>query len=148
MKKGIVCMGFLLAACSTPCPDTVAFSAVEQEKTIASLMEEQQEAWNQHSLEGFMQAYWKSDSLTFIGSRGITYGWQTTLENYRKSYGNAELMGTLQFDNDRIEILQDSSAMVTGRWNLFRSADSLSGSYLLVWKRINGEWKIIADHSS
>ena len=95
-----------------------------------------------------MQAYWKSDSLTFIGSRGITYGWQTTLENYRKSYGNAELMGTLQFDNDRIEILQDSSAMVTGRWNLFRSADTLSGSYLLVWKRINGEWKIIADHSS
>lgn len=137
-----------LTACTPATTSKTTFEAKKEKQAIAAIMNQQQEAWNQHNLEGFMQPYWQSDSLIFIGSRGITYGWQSILENYQKSYGNAELMGTLKFENDHIKILQDKSAMVAGRWNLFRSADTLSGSYLLVWRKKNGKWQIVADHSS
>ena len=36
------------------------------------------------NLEEFMSFYWKSDSLMFIGKNGIQYGWQKTLDNYKK----------------------------------------------------------------
>lgn len=115
---------------------------------IQALMHSQELAWNAGQLARFMQAYSHSDSLVFIGSRGLSYGWQTTLDNYTKSYPDKEKMGTLKFENDKIEVLNPNAAWVAGRWNLFRKTDTLTGSYLLVWKKINGSWKIIADHSS
>jgi ketosteroid isomerase-like protein len=115
---------------------------------ITTLMEEQELSWNEGDLEGFMAAYWKSDSLVFIGSKGLQYGWSTTLHNYRKTYINKALMGELKFENIEIQPLGNHSAWVAGKWHLYRSADTLSGSYLLVWKYMNGQWKIIADHSS
>ncbi len=116
--------------------------------SISKLMQAQENAWNRGDLEGFMQAYWKSDSLVFIGSRGLNYGWETTLANYQKSYSDKEKMGTLKFENKKLEILNVEAAWAAGKWNLFRTADTLNGSYLLVWKKIDGTWKIIADHSS
>jgi ketosteroid isomerase-like protein len=115
---------------------------------IESIMEKQETAWSSGDLESFMQPYWKSDSLLFIGSRGITYGWNTTLSNYKKSYKNADEMGTLLFKNERIEPIQSEGIWVAGSWTLLRSSDTLGGSYLLVWKKIDGKWQIVADHSS
>ncbi len=111
-------------------------------------MQQQEKDWNEGSLEGFMSAYWKSDSLLFIGSRGLTYGWSTTLDNYRKSYKNKALMGYLVFENKEIETLGNAHAWAAGRWHLFRESDTLQGSYMLVWEKIEGQWKIVADHSS
>jgi ketosteroid isomerase-like protein len=111
-------------------------------------MDQQQKAWNQGDLESYMNGYWKSDSLRFIGKRGITYGWQPTLDNYKKGYPNADAMGQLQFENLSMELTGDSSAYVIGKWMLFRTNDTLSGHYSLLWKCMNGRWLIVADHSS
>lgn len=116
--------------------------------TIASLMKSQEEAWNKGDLEGFMQPYWNSDSLIFIGKRGPTYGWKQTLENYIKSYPNKDAMGTLRFTNIESKAVGYEHALVIGKWELFRIADTLSGHYSLIWAKKNGSWKIIADHSS
>jgi ketosteroid isomerase-like protein len=115
---------------------------------IDELMETQEAAWNSGDLEAFMEPYWNSDSLIFIGKRGPTYGWKQTLENYKKSYPNKEAMGTLQFTNLQIEALGEERALVIGKWELFRTADTLSGHYSLIWAMKNGSLKIIADHSS
>ena len=55
-----------------------------QEKDILKVLHEQQTAWNNGEIENFMKGYWKDDSLLFIGSKGPTYGWQKTLDNYKK----------------------------------------------------------------
>jgi ketosteroid isomerase-like protein len=117
-------------------------------EAIQQVMDEQEAAWNQGDLEGFMQGYWKSDSLRFIGKRGITYGWQPTLDNYKQSYPDSDAMGKLQFTNLSMEITGDSSTYVIGKWELFRTTDTLAGHYSLLWKNLNGRWLIIADHSS
>ncbi len=117
-------------------------------QAIRAVMQTQQDAWNRGDLEAFMQGYWKSDSLRFIGSRGLTYGWQATLDNYKKGYPNRDAMGTLRFDIISVEILSRRSAFVIGKWSLVRKAGDLSGHYTLLWRKIGGKWVIVADHSS
>ena len=65
------------------------------ELAIREVLEYQQNCWNEGDLDCFMEGYWKSDNLVFIGSKGLTYGWQKTLDNYKKSYPTKEAMGKL-----------------------------------------------------
>ena len=118
------------------------------EHAIKTVMHEQEIAWNQGDLEGFMAGYWQSDSLCFIGSRGLTYGWAQTLANYRKGYPDKAAMGQLSFTIHKVELLSRKSAFVIGAWRLDREHDVLSGHYTLLWKKIKGKWMIVADHSS
>ncbi len=115
---------------------------------VAQKMAEQEVCWNKGDLACFMDVYWKSDSLKFIGSKGLAYGWKTTLENYKRSYPTAEAMGKLTFTNLHVEQLGDNYISVIGRWYLSRSIGDVSGHYSLIWQKINGEWVIISDHSS
>ena len=57
-------------------------------KTVSNNMKAQVLAWNKADIKGFMDHYWNSDSLMFIGSKGVTYGWQKTYDNYVKNYPN------------------------------------------------------------
>lgn len=115
---------------------------------ISKVMQQQTAAWNKGDLEAFMQPYWQSDSLIFIGKKGITKGWNKTLANYKQSYPDKAAMGRLVFDIYSTQQLSDSSAYTIGKWELFRSKDTLSGHYTLLWKKRNNNWQIVADHSS
>ncbi len=115
---------------------------------LNNLMLEQQASWNAGNIEDFMKHYWKSDSLMFIGKKGLNYGWQNTLDNYKKSYPDKAAMGRLQFTNLYNKTLSDSSAYIIGKWELFRTLDTLAGHYTLLWHKIDGKWVIVADHSS
>ncbi len=115
---------------------------------IQEIMNKQEVAWNSGDIEGFMQAYWKSDSLLFIGGSGPQYGWQNTLEKYKKSYPDKKTMGILKFENINYEELSQSNVHILGKWQLEREKDTLMGYYTLLWKKLDGEWKIVYDHSS
>lgn len=119
-----------------------------EKQAIMEVLSSQEQAWNRGDLEVFMRGYWKSDSLRFIGSRGVTYGWQATLENYKKSYPNQEIMGKLKFEILQIEFLASDVAFVIGKWALKRKGKDAGGHFSLIWKKLDGEWKIVADHSS
>lgn len=129
---------------------TTIFCAAQigDETAIRKLMQTQTEAWNRGDLEGFMQTYWNSDSLTFIGRHGVTHGWQQTFDNYKKGYPDKAAMGTLSFDIIEVKKLSDDYYYVTGGWKLQRATDAPSGYYTLLLRKINGEWKIVSDHSS
>ena len=130
---------------------TIGCSAPSKSDTqyiINELMKKQEVCWSSGDLECFMEPYWHSDSLKFIGRKGLTYGWQKTLENYKKSYPTAADMGKLTFTNLYIEQLSTDYVSVIGKWHLERSMGNLEGHYSLLWKRMGGQWKIIMDHSS
>jgi len=123
-----------------------------QGKVIASInekMSEQETCWNTGDLECFMQHYWHSDSLLFIGKSGLTYGWQPTLDNYISSYPDKSAMGKLTFTNEVKEFIDIETVQVIGQWELQRdSLENLDGYYSLLWKIKKGEWVIVSDHSS
>ncbi len=122
--------------------------AQTDKNAINSVLAKQQQDWNNGDLEAFMQGYWKSDSLKFISSRGINYGWQATLDGYKKGYPDREAMGQLTFTIISIEKLSDTAAMVIGKWHLKRSKDEPQGHFTLLWKKVEGRWVIVADHTS
>lgn len=125
-----------------------AHSQSKEEKDIRQLLAIQTESWNRGDIEGFMQSYWKSDSLMFIGSKEVHFGWQETLNNYKKSYPDATAMGKLSFDIIIIKKLSSEYYYVAGKWMLERTIGDFSGHFDLLLKKINGKWYIIADHSS
>ena len=126
------------------------FSAAQSkdEKAITQLLQEQVVAWNNFDLETFMQGYWKNDSLMFIGKTGVTYGWQNTLDNYKKGYPNKEAMGDFTSTIIQMKRLSKKFYSVTGKWYLKRSIGDATGHYTLLLQKINGKWYIISDHSS
>jgi ketosteroid isomerase-like protein len=140
MKK-LVCLPVLF----------ISFIVVGQSKSerdIRKVLSEQTAAWNRGDVEGFMKGYWKDDSLMFIGKSGVNRGWQKTLENYKRSYPDTTSMGKLSFDIILVKPLSKKYYYVVGKWMLKRSIGDLSGYYNLLFKKVNGEWVIIADHSS
>ena len=110
-------------------------------------MAAQEQAWNNGNIPDFMKYYWNNDSLKFIGSKGITYGWQKTLENYLKSYPNKEAMGNLTFNIIEATQLSKTSIYVIGKWSLKKDKPA-GGHFTLLWKKINSQWVIVADHTS
>ncbi|MFH0894924.1 MAG: nuclear transport factor 2 family protein [Bacteroidota bacterium] len=117
-------------------------------KEILQVLSFQEKAWNKGNLDEYMQGYWKSDSLKFIGSKGIQYGWQATLDNYKKSYPDKATMGILTFSNLNVELLSENSAFIVGQWHLKREKGDVGGYFTLLFKKKNNNWVIICDHSS
>lgn len=127
---------------------TLQVTAQDARREIQAVLDAQTSSWNKGNIEGFMKGYWESDSLVFIGKNGPKYGWQTTLANYKKSYPDKEAMGMLEFGILKIELIDETHAFVIGSWKLARKTDEPKGFYTLLFRKIKGEWKIVADHSS
>jgi ketosteroid isomerase-like protein len=120
----------------------------QDKKAILQLMSFQQEAWNKGDIDSFMQGYWKSDSLVFVGKTAPLYGWQSTLKRYKKAYPDKAAMGQLTFGIIKLDILDSKNAFMLGSWHLERASGPIGGYFTLWFRKINGEWKIVCDHTS
>ncbi|MGF7230838.1 YybH family protein [Arachidicoccus sp.] len=130
---------------------TFSFSFAQKSSTrqaILHVMQSQQIAWNNGDIDGFMKGYWKDDSLQFVSSKTITYGWREILDHYKKSYPNKASMGVLQFSNLQIQQLSPKACFVIGVWHLNRVKDEVGGHFTLLFKKINNYWVIVVDHTS
>ncbi len=124
------------------------FAQNNDKSEILSVLEKQRIAWNNGNLQQYMMGYWQSDSLLFVGKRGPQYGWQKTFDNYKKSYPDKSAMGKLTFNILKVDVYTSDYAFVLGEWILDREKDQPRGFFTLQMKKINGQWKVIADHSS
>ena len=124
-----------------------AISQPAQER-IKLLLNEQTDAWNRGDIPAFMKGYWKNDSLQFVGKSGVTYGWQKTLDNYKKNYPDSASMGKLTFDILQIKQISNEYYYVLGKWFLKRSVGDVGGHFTLLFKKFKDGWRIVADHSS
>jgi len=129
-------------------PVLYSFAQSTEESAIRQTLGEQVQAWNEGNIGRFMKTYWENDSLMFIGKGGITYGWQNTLNNYKKNYPDTIAMGKLSYNILKISRLSPEYFYVVGKFHLQRSIGDLNGHYDLLFRKINGRWVIIADHSS
>ena len=118
------------------------------ETAIRSILNIQETAWNEGNIDDFMKGYWHNDSLMFIGKSGITYGWEKTLNRYKKTYPDTASMGKLSFTLLGFKTLSPVYYFVVGKWHLERSVGNLEGHFTLLFRKIEGHWFIIADHTS
>ena len=117
------------------------------EAAVRKVLSNQEAAWNLGNIHDFMKSYWADDSLVFVG-KTVTYGWQSTLENYKKRYPDTAAMGKLSFNLLECKPLSTGYYFVVGGWHLQRTVGDVGGYFTLLFKKIKGQWFIIADHSS
>ncbi len=133
-------------AAALAAPPVLAQETVKAE--IESVLTAQQAAWNAGDIEGFMQGYWNSPDLRFASGGSVTYGFDETLDGYRARYDGADAMGRLSFTELDIEPLSEDAAMAFGRWRLDRETDAPGGLFTLIFRKKNGDWVIVHDHTS
>ena len=125
-----------------------SFAQDKDEQAVRNLLVTQTKEWNNGNIPAFMETYWHSDSLMFIGKSGVTYGWQKTLENYQKGYPDTIAMGKLKFELLEVKRLSGLYFFIVGKWHLTRSIGNIGGSFTLLFRKVNNRWVIVADHSS
>ena len=148
MKTCLVLLFLTVSLSSYSQPVDRKSAIPDAERRIRQTLAAQTAAWNSGSLDSFMIGYWKNDSLMFIGKSGITYGWQKTLENYRKGYPDRAAMGQLAFDILVVKQLSPEYVQVVGKWALQRSIGDVGGHFTLLFQLIEGNWVVVTDHSS
>lgn len=117
------------------------------ENEIQAVLERQKTLWNEGSIEGFMEYYWKSGALTFQSGNTRLQGWQGLFSRYCKSF-SGENMGTLDFTDLAIKVLSRDIAYVIGRWRLIYRETSREGLFTIIFRRKPEGWRIIHDHTS
>jgi len=115
---------------------------------IVQILYQQQSDWNRGDINAFMQGYVKTDQLVFSGASGPIYGWEATLDRYKKNYSNRVLMGKLKFDVLSMLLLSPHVIQLQGAYYLTREIDDSSGYFTLTWLKQEEKWSIISDHTS
>lgn len=119
----------------------------EDKDAIMSVLKAQRIAWSKNNIKAYMEGYWKSDSLKFYGTNGVTLGWENTLERYQKAYPTEDHTGKLSYKINDITKISTDAYFVLGEYHLKREVGNADGIFMLVFRRINGEWKIVVDTS-
>ena len=134
----------------------------QDKKSILSVMNNQEIAWNQGKIDDFMEGYIKSENLIFNGANGPYYGWKAVKYRYFRSYPSKEKMGVLTFKVSDLFGLSSNLALMIGEYNLlypskcfrifkkFKSCQDITsnGFFTLLWKKTDQGWLILSDHTS
>jgi len=154
LRKGKIKMfriGSLCTLIFLICASAAAQSSVDTAYTIQqirALLDAQCKAWNSGDIEGYMEGYWRSDSLLFTSGGNVERGWKSTLEKYKKTYDSRPKMGILSFSDLRFSLLSENAAWVLGNWKLKRELNAPQGIFTLILQKFEDGWKIIHDHTS
>ncbi len=143
-------LGFLIlmSVLYSSCAFTHRIPDDRAENQIRAVMAAQEKAWSDGDIDAFMQGYHRSRDLLFVGSKGLSKGWETTLNNYKKGYPDRGAMGRLKFDILEMKRLGSRAYLVIGTYELIRKNDHPKGIFSLVWQYIDGRWVIVCDHTS
>ena len=146
MKYFFAVLALTIFSCTSH-PTSSKIDLKAEETSIRLVLQNQVEDWNKANIEGFMQGYWKSDSILFIGSK-ITHGWDSTLARYKRSYPDEATMGKLRFELMDIKFITADACLVTGKYFLTREKDNPHGIFTLLFRKKEGKWVIVYDHTS
>lgn len=141
MIKALICL-LISGLCIT------VHAQTPSEKEIVSRLNQSTVEWNKGDIDAFMKDYWNDDSVMYVGKSGVTYGYDKILNNYKKGFPDTASMGKLSFDILHVRELSPEYVFVVGKYTVTRTKGNASGHFTLVWRKINGRWVIISDHSS
>jgi ketosteroid isomerase-like protein len=127
---------------------------VEEDETdiqssIRTMLSRSASEWNGGDLDGFMDDYLHSETITLIGSSGLVTGYDSIRARYSPRFEPGVDRDSLRFEDVATRRLDGVHGMVTGRWTLYRNGSTTaSGPFTLIVRRTSSGWKIIHDHSS
>ena len=153
---------YVLLASGCAEPDRTATESAELDVIgeIEALLDAQGEDWSRGDLEAFTSIY--SDNCLYLSTSGMVEGRDALLQRYRNRYPDEAARGKLTLDIIEIRpafvtvrsvlpVLKSSDiggVAVVARWTLsYPDRDASTGFTLLVFRRIEGKWRIVHDAS-
>ena len=110
--------------------------AAAKRPDLERMMKTSEAAWNRGDLESFVLDYDDTPETTFIGKTVTRGSRQAILDRYRRGYPTREKMGTLTYSEMTVRMLSPEIALMTGKFELKRSAEGggdSTGRFTLVW---------------
>ncbi|MBU3820946.1 DUF4440 domain-containing protein [Flavobacteriaceae bacterium XHP0103] len=117
----------------------------KDQKEINAVLKAQRIAWSKNNIDDYMEGYWKSDSLKLYSKNGIIQGWYNVSAHYKKFYPDKDYTGVLSYRINDISQIEEGAYYVLAEYHVKRDAGNLDGYFMLIFKRIGDEWKIIAN---
>ena len=149
MKYKIIAFLIVLSSCKTSNEDTLSKAQIDEDtKDIKEVLFKQARDWSDASIDAFMEGYDKTPNLLFVGKNGMVKGWQQTLDGYKKRYPTKDHTGNLTFEVVNVQPINKDAYILVGKFFLKRNINNTSGIFTLVFKKVDGQWKVIADHTS
>ncbi len=138
----------LAAACASGGEEATVDPA-ELQAAVDALLDSSAEAWNGGDLDGFLYWYERSPETTFMGSTGLTRGWNTVRGRYVERFQPGAERDSLRFEDLETRPLGPGLGLATARYVLFQG-DSITshGVFTLVLEETSEGWRIVHDHSS
>ena len=146
--KTFLCIFFLSTIIFGSTKSYSQISAGNETNALQNILHMQQSAWNNGNLDSFMLFYWNSPELRFVSKKGVNKGWQQVYDNYKKSYAGKSQMGILNFDIKSVELIDRKNALIIGSWEVKNDTGTHAGYFSLWFKKMNGNWVIVVDHTS
>lgn len=121
---------------------------------IEAVMADSAAGWNEGDMDRFLAIYSAAPETSFVGSGGLLRGVAAMEERYREAYDwsqpDPSERGVLSFETEDLRRLGADHALYIGRYVLTYpdGREPASGFTTLVFADEDGDWKIIADHSS
>lgn len=133
-----------IAARAAPPASASDFAAMRK------VMDDSAAAWSRGDLDGFMDAYERSDRTAFVTGKGVVRGFEPMKERYRKTYGEGAQLGHLAYSDLEADALGKDYAILFGRFHLQRpgAAKEDGGIFDLVMHKTPQGWRILTDHTS
>ena len=147
MRTSVTVISFFILFINVSCHQEYSENE-SAEAEIRKILNQQVTAWNEGDIEKYMGGYRRSDSLRFASGGNVSYGWQTTLDRYRKGYPDRSAMGKVIFSDIDITMISGDAALVFGRWELQRKTDRPHGLFTLLFRKTHDGWRIVHDHTS
>ncbi|MCA1748072.1 MAG: DUF4440 domain-containing protein [Parasphingopyxis sp.] len=118
--------------------------------TAEQAFAEMRAAWNRGDLEAALDGYWNSPDLVWVSRSGVSRGFAQFAEGMRADFGDApETMGEFTAEILDSRQIGDYGAITVARWSIDRDGEQIMGGVsTMLWRRIEGEWRIVLEHAS
>jgi hypothetical protein len=96
-----------------------------------------------------MTFYWESADMLWISKSGVDRGYMPVLESFRKDFSDRNQMGLYTYEPLYIEEISKEAVYYVFRWKIALNGKQLMGGVSSqLWKKINENWVITAEHAS
>lgn len=130
-------------------PATSGAEANEASNEIRDMMQASARAWTRGDLDGFIDSYEDSPTVTYVTAKAVVHGRDTIRDRYAPRFVPGAMHDALTFENVEVDLLAPGLANVIGYYRLTRGDSTTAyGPTSLVMRRRGGKWRIIHDHSS
>jgi uncharacterized protein (TIGR02246 family) len=145
-------LGTTIAADSKTDLDTInqqkVAGAGDSEKEIYEEVNRAVSAWNRHDLDGYLDTFWRSDSLILVVEGETVRGWDLLSKALHTGYPNPSEMGNLTLDRVQVQMLSSDLALALTWDTVSFPKKKEFGTSTIVMKKLPEGWRVAVMHTS